>query len=69
MRSHGRLSRDLDALVSMQAAFHCYWIGGGLTGVLLGSLMPGPVKGLDFALCALFVTLTVDACAPASKFR
>ncbi|APX03993.1 AzlC family ABC transporter permease [Arthrobacter sp. QXT-31] len=48
-------------LVSMQAAFHCYWLGGGLTGVLVGSLMPGPVKGLDFALCALFVTLTLDA--------
>ncbi|MBT2512653.1 hypothetical protein [Arthrobacter sp. ISL-30] len=23
--------------------------------------MPGPIEGLDFALCALFVTLTLDA--------
>lgn len=48
-------------LVSMQAAFHSYWVGGGLTGVLLASMMPGPIKGLDFALCTLFVTLTLDA--------
>ena len=48
-------------LVSMQLAFQCYWVGGGLTGVLAASLMPGPVKGLDFALCALFITLTLDA--------
>lgn len=49
-------------LLSMQIAFQCYWVGGGLTGVLVASLLPGPVEGLDFALCALFVTLTLDAC-------
>ncbi|MGL6236546.1 MAG: AzlC family ABC transporter permease [Segniliparus sp.] len=49
-------------LLSMQAAFQCYWVGGGLTGVLVASALPGPVKGLEFALCALFVTLTLDAC-------
>lgn len=49
-------------LVSMQAAFQCYWVGGGLTGVLLGSLLPARIEGLEFALCALFVTLTLDAC-------
>lgn len=48
-------------LVSMQAAFQCYWVGGGLTGVWLASLMPGPIEGLEFALCALFVTLALDA--------
>lgn len=49
-------------LVAMQAAFQCYWVGGGLTGVLLGSMLPARVEGLEFALCALFVTLTLDAC-------
>lgn len=48
-------------LVSMQLAFQCYWVGGGLTGVLVAFLMPRPVEGLEFALCALFVTLTLDA--------
>jgi 4-azaleucine resistance transporter AzlC len=48
-------------LISMQAAFQSYWVGGGLTGVLIASLMPGPLEGLEFALCALFVTLTLDA--------
>lgn len=49
-------------LVTMQAAFQCYWVGGGLTGVLLGSMLPARIEGLEFALCALFVTLTLDAC-------
>ncbi|MEE2041000.1 AzlC family ABC transporter permease [Nocardiopsis sp. CT-R113] len=49
-------------LLSMQIAFHAYWVGGGLAGVLLASLLPGSVEGLEFALCALFVTLTLDAC-------
>lgn len=49
-------------LLSVQIAFQCYWVGGGLTGVLVASRLPGPVRGLEFALCALFVTLTLDAC-------
>lgn len=49
-------------LLSMQIAFQSYWVGGGLTGVLIGSLLPMRIEGLEFALCALFVTLTLDAC-------
>ncbi|MFE5839618.1 AzlC family ABC transporter permease [Arthrobacter sp. NPDC056493] len=48
-------------LLTMQLAFHSYWVGGGLTGVAVAALLPGPIRGLDFALCALFVTLTLDA--------
>ncbi|MCM3661653.1 AzlC family ABC transporter permease [Georgenia satyanarayanai] len=48
-------------LVSMQVCFQAYWVGGGLTGVAVASLLPGPVQGLEFALCALFITLTLDA--------
>ena len=38
-----------------------YWVGGGLVGVLIARLLPGPIKGLEFALCALFTVLTLDA--------
>lgn len=48
-------------LLSMQIAFQCYWVFGGLTGVAIGTVMPVPIEGLEFALCALFVTLTLDA--------
>jgi len=48
-------------LVTMQLAFQSYWVGGGLTGVMVASLLPGSIHGLEFALCALFVTLTLDA--------
>jgi 4-azaleucine resistance transporter AzlC len=48
-------------LLSMQIAFHSYWVGGGLVGVLVGGMLPARIEGLEFALCALFVTLTLDA--------
>ena len=45
----------------MQVACEIYWVGGGLVGVVLASMLPGPIKGLEFALCALFTVLTLDA--------
>jgi predicted branched-subunit amino acid permease len=45
----------------MQIACQAYWVGGGLAGVGIGAALPAPVKGLQFALCALFTVLTVDA--------
>lgn len=56
--------RDWSAprLIAMQLAFQSYWVGGGLVGVGLGAVIPGRIEGLDFALCALFITLTLDAC-------
>lgn len=49
-------------LLAMQIAFQSYWVGGGLVGVAVGAVLPGRIEGLDFALCALFITLTLDAC-------
>ena len=54
-------------LLAMQIAFQCYWVCGGLVGVMVASMLPGPIEGLDFALCALFVTLTLDACRNRSQ--
>ena len=45
----------------MQIACQTYWIGGGLVGVAIGAALPAPIKGLEFALCALFTVLTLDA--------
>ncbi|WP_460743072.1 AzlC family ABC transporter permease [Nesterenkonia halophila] len=50
------------SLLPLQLAFHTYWIGGGLAGVALAHLLPGPIEGLEFALCALFITLALDSC-------
>lgn len=49
-------------LLALQASFHSYWVGGGLIGVAIASFLPGTIEGLEFALCALFITLTLDAC-------
>ncbi|MBQ5459683.1 MAG: hypothetical protein IIT59_04130, partial [Rhodocyclaceae bacterium] len=39
---------------------HCWWITGGLLGVLLGSLVPTELSGIDFSLAALFAILAVE---------
>lgn len=49
-------------LLATQVAFQCYWVFGGLAGLLFASALPGPVEGLEFALVALFITLALDAC-------
>jgi 4-azaleucine resistance transporter AzlC len=49
-------------LLAVQIAFQCYWVGGGLVGVAVASLLPRPIRGLEFALVALFLTLALDAC-------
>ena len=48
-------------LVAMQVALHAYWVLGGLAGVAVAWLLPGPVEGLEFALVALFIVLAMDA--------
>ena len=48
-------------LLAMQTLFHLTWLVSGLVGVFAGSLLPTQINGLDFALTALFVTLTLDA--------
>lgn len=48
-------------LISMQVAFQVYWVGGGLAGLGIATLLPARIEGLEFALCALFATLTLDA--------
>ncbi|MFE5813763.1 AzlC family ABC transporter permease [Streptomyces sp. NPDC056479] len=53
--------RSAPRLLAMQIACEAYWVGGGLVGVALGSFLPAPVHGLEFALCALFTVLTLDA--------
>lgn len=48
-------------LISMQVAFQVYWVGGGLAGLGIATLLPARIEGLEFALCALFTTLALDA--------
>ena len=39
---------------------HVYWIIGCLLGVLIGTLLPFDLVGVDFSLTALFVTIFID---------
>lgn len=48
-------------LLAMQVLFNLTWVTSALVGVFAGSLIPTQIEGLDFALTALFITLTLDA--------
>ena len=48
-------------LLATQATYLTTWVASGLVGVLAGSFIPAQIQGLDFALTALFITLTVDS--------
>ena len=46
--------------LSISLLDYLYWVFGSLLGGLLGGLMPFDMKGLDFALTALFVVLFLE---------
>ncbi|MDP4153060.1 MAG: AzlC family ABC transporter permease [Bacillota bacterium] len=39
---------------------HCYWITGGVIGALAGSLINFNIKGVDFAMTALFIVIATE---------
>jgi 4-azaleucine resistance transporter AzlC len=49
-------------IVGLQALLHAAWVAGATLGGLLGSVLPlASLRGLDFALSALFLVLAIDA--------
>lgn len=48
-------------ILTLEATFHLFWVASSTAGALLGSLIPPWIKGLDFAMTALFAVLAVDA--------
>jgi 4-azaleucine resistance transporter AzlC len=45
----------------LQAFVHAFWVGSVTLGALGATLIPDGVKGLDFAVTALFLVLGIDA--------
>lgn len=39
---------------------HCYWFIGSTIGAVAGTLIPYNLEGIDFALTALFIVLTIE---------
>ena len=39
---------------------HCWWIGGSVLGVLIGTLIPFDLTGIDFCMTALFIILLIN---------
>lgn len=48
-------------ILSIQLIFQGAWVASVCAGGLLGQLIPDSVVGLDFAITALFVVLSIDA--------
>jgi 4-azaleucine resistance transporter AzlC len=50
-----------ERILWLQAFVHLFWVGSVTVGALGGTLIPPGVRGLDFAVTALFVVLGIDA--------
>lgn len=48
-------------MLTGQALMQAYWVGGGIVGVALASLLPEPIEGFEFALVSLFIVMALDA--------
>ncbi|MGO1435533.1 MAG: AzlC family ABC transporter permease [Canibacter sp.] len=59
----GRLSANITSarIVTMQFAAQSYWVLGSLVGILISGALPAAIEGFEFALCALFTVMTLDA--------
>ena len=57
-----RVSRPSGAFVfTVQLFCQVLWVVSGIIGALAGQAIPPSVKGLDFALVALFIVLAIDS--------
>jgi 4-azaleucine resistance transporter AzlC len=48
---------------------HLYWVVGTLAGALLGKVVKTDLKGMDFALTALFVVLAIEQCKQSRSLK
>lgn len=48
-------------ILAIQIFCQAMWVGGGIVGSLAGQGIPSDIKGLEFALVALFVVLALDS--------
>ena len=46
--------------LAIAALNHGWWVLGSLLGAIIGAQMPQTIRGLDFALAALFAVLTIE---------
>lgn len=47
-------------ILAIQGFFHLAWVASVTAGALLGTLIPPQVRGLEFAVTALFVVLAIE---------
>lgn len=48
-------------VMTIQIVVQLFWVLSGIVGALAGSAIPSDVRGLDFALTALFIVLAYEA--------
>lgn len=53
----------------LQVACQASWVGGALIGALVGQIVPPSLRGIEFALTAMFAVLAVDAFRARREFR
>lgn len=46
-----------------------YWVIGSIIGAIIGNIIPVEIEGLDFALTALFIVLTIEQIKQIKRFE
>ncbi|MFT4021643.1 MAG: AzlC family ABC transporter permease [Acinetobacter sp.] len=52
---------DGDSITLLQIMSQLWWVSATLIGALLGAIIPSSIKGFEFALTAMFLTMAMDA--------
>lgn len=50
-------------VITVEAVLQSGWVGGGILGALFGAVLPFELKGMEFALVALFIVLAIESFA------
>lgn len=48
-------------ILTIQLGCQVAWVGSGVLGALAGNIIPADVRGMEFALVALFIVLAADS--------
>lgn len=48
-------------VITIEAVLQSGWVGGGILGALFGTALPFELKGMEFALVALFIVLAIES--------
>ncbi|WEV65225.1 AzlC family ABC transporter permease [Bifidobacterium sp. ESL0764] len=63
INSSAKIPKEIDRgwfMLAVSVLDYCYWVSGAALGWLIGGVLPFSVKGVEFAMVAMFVSILLD---------